>query len=192
MCLNGNVHTIHRLAHTMVLTYLVHHTHIQSTLLTSHNMAGPVEFGVGSAGNILRPSGRTLASRGAPCALCSPILWWDCNSIPRPNHTNTCYMSVFCSTGVAHSPCQCTLLQNCQQWVRKQWDGSCASIVLVLFCFGSSHEVSVGLQVGLGQLCFLRKPVHAFLYLTINVSVRSCNLIKFVMFNYVSRYIWEF
>ncbi len=32
LCFSGNVHTIYRLAHTMVLTYLVHHTHIQSTV----------------------------------------------------------------------------------------------------------------------------------------------------------------
>jgi hypothetical protein len=32
LCLNSNVHIIYRLAHTMVLTYLVHRTPIQSTV----------------------------------------------------------------------------------------------------------------------------------------------------------------
>jgi hypothetical protein len=33
LCLNGNVHTIYHLVHTMVLTYLVHRTHIQSIVI---------------------------------------------------------------------------------------------------------------------------------------------------------------
>ena len=38
-------------------------------------VAGPVGFKVGGAGNVLGPSGRMLASRGAPCAHQSPPLW---------------------------------------------------------------------------------------------------------------------
>ncbi len=37
LCLNGNIYTNHCLAHTMVLTYLVHRTHILSTVLTAHD-----------------------------------------------------------------------------------------------------------------------------------------------------------
>ncbi len=36
--LNGNVYTNHHLAHTTVLTYLIHCTHILSTMLTAHNI----------------------------------------------------------------------------------------------------------------------------------------------------------
>ena len=117
-------------------------------------VAGPVGFGVGGAGNVLGPSGCTLAPRGAPWALRSPTLWWDHNIVPCPNNCmNTCNIFVLCPTGVAHSPCQCTLLQNCQCRGRRWWGGNCASIVLVLFCFGSSHGVLISPWVGLGQLC---------------------------------------
>jgi hypothetical protein len=44
----------------------------------------------------------------------------------------------------------------------------------------------------LGNYACLWKPVHAFLYLAINVSVRSCNLIKVVMIDDVDRYVGEF
>jgi hypothetical protein len=37
LCLNSNLHTNYRLAHTTVLTYLVHHTHILSTVLTAQD-----------------------------------------------------------------------------------------------------------------------------------------------------------
>jgi hypothetical protein len=37
LCLNDNVYTNHHLAHTMVLTYLAHHTHILSTVHRAHN-----------------------------------------------------------------------------------------------------------------------------------------------------------
>ncbi len=38
MCLNGSVYTLYHLAHTMVLLYLVHRTHILSTVLTAHDI----------------------------------------------------------------------------------------------------------------------------------------------------------
>jgi hypothetical protein len=31
------MYTLYHLAHTMVLPYLIHHTHILSTVLTAHN-----------------------------------------------------------------------------------------------------------------------------------------------------------
>jgi hypothetical protein len=37
LCLNGSVYTLYPLAHTMVLKYLLHHTHILSTVLTAHD-----------------------------------------------------------------------------------------------------------------------------------------------------------
>ncbi len=41
LCLNGSVYILYRLAHTMVLLYLVHHTHILSTVLTAHDSQSP-------------------------------------------------------------------------------------------------------------------------------------------------------
>ncbi len=38
MCLNGSVYTLYHLAHTMVLPYLIHRTHILNTVLTDHNI----------------------------------------------------------------------------------------------------------------------------------------------------------
>ncbi len=37
LCVSTARYTNHRLTHTMVLTYLIHHAHILSTVLTAHN-----------------------------------------------------------------------------------------------------------------------------------------------------------
>ena len=37
LCLNSNVYSIYRHAHTMVLTYLIHCSHILSTVLTAYD-----------------------------------------------------------------------------------------------------------------------------------------------------------
>ena len=38
LCLNGSMYTLYHLTYTMILMYLVHRTHILSTMLTAHNI----------------------------------------------------------------------------------------------------------------------------------------------------------
>ncbi len=155
-------------------------------------VAGPVKFGVGGAGSVLGPSGHMLASRGAPCAHCTPTLWWVCNIVPHPNRTNTC--------SILHCVQQelCILLVNTlySKIVNNKGENNGAVVVLPLSWCCLALWVAMELQSVckkfLGNYAHMWKPVHVFLYLAINISVWSCNLIKVVMFNDVGRYVEGF